>query len=121
MYVQYVSTEAGHNEGEALWGVSRAPEVVEVIMVSCRRPLRSTHLLVGCCRHSSRLSDKRVCCVSTLTRQLDQSLQMTLRMTSSNQTGRLNFESLRRCRCGCCFFHFTPLKWTGVAGQKDII
>lgn len=74
MYVQYVSSEARHKEGEALWGVSRAPEVVEVIMVSCRRPLRSSHLLVGCCRQSSQLSDKVVCCIPTLTRQLDQSL-----------------------------------------------
>lgn len=60
VYVQYVSTEAGHNEGEALWGVSPAPKVAEVIMLSCRRPLRSTHLLAGCCRHSSQLPDKGV-------------------------------------------------------------
>lgn len=44
--------------------------------------------------------------------------------TSSNQTtqtGCLNFESLCRYRCGCCFFRFTPLEWTDVAEQKDII
>lgn len=57
MYIQYVSTEAVNSGGEALWGVSNAPEVAEVLILSCRQLLRSAHLLVGCCSHSSQPRD----------------------------------------------------------------
>ncbi len=47
MNFQDVSTEAALGDGKALWGVCNAPVAAEVIMPSCRRPLRSAHLLVG--------------------------------------------------------------------------
>lgn len=110
-----MSTEAVHSDGEALWGVSHAPEAVEVIMLSCRQPLRSNHLLVGRCGHSSQPRDVvmalRYPCnwIGFYGWPLVSQPAIT---RLQKQTDCLSFKSPWRYECGCSCFHFTPLEWT---------
>lgn len=117
MSIQYVSTEAVHSDGEAVWGVSHAPESIEVIMLSCRHPLRSSYLLVGLC--GTALSHRTLlCCCINQAAGAECTADPGV-LTSSNQTTEtqhnidcLSFKSLWRYGFGCFCFHFTPLEWT---------
>lgn len=108
MYVQYVSTEAVHSDGDALWGVSHATEAAEVIML----PLQAAFEV-----YSSDAAAVGRCCGPELTRQLDRPLQLTLGSQPAatrlqKQTDCLSFKSPWIYGCGCSCFHFTPLEWT---------